>query len=74
MERRLKDIKPTRRDVLALGGVALAGTWIERLTWPMNVKAAGQGESAWNGAKLHLRRVGRLYQPDGMLGSEADRH
>src|SRR5262249_43900436 len=42
MERRLKDFKPTRRDVLALGGAALAGTWVERLTWPMNVKAAGK--------------------------------
>jgi hypothetical protein len=42
MERRLTDITPTRRDVLKWGGAALAGTWIERVTWPLQVHAAGK--------------------------------
>jgi len=42
MERRLKDVLPTRRDVLKWGGVALAGTWIDRAVWPLELKAAGK--------------------------------
>src|SRR5688572_12098862 len=42
MERRLQDILPTRREVLKWGGLALAGTWVDRLVWPLAVKAAGK--------------------------------
>src|SRR5438034_11829541 len=42
MERRLQDIIPTRREVLKWGGVALAGTWIEHVVWPLQVRAAGK--------------------------------
>jgi hypothetical protein len=42
MERRLSDLVPTRREVLKWGGVALAGTWIDRLVWPLDVRAAGK--------------------------------
>lgn len=41
MERRLIDLLPTRRDILRWGGVALAGTWVDRLVWPLKVRAAG---------------------------------
>jgi len=42
MERRLGDILPTRRDVLKWSGLALAGTWIDHVVWPMKVQAAGK--------------------------------
>ena len=42
MERRLKDIIPTRRDVLKLGGVALASTWVDRIMSPTKVYASGK--------------------------------
>ncbi|MFN8060948.1 MAG: DUF1501 domain-containing protein [Vicinamibacterales bacterium] len=42
MERRLTDLVPTRREIMAWGGVALAGTWVDRLVWPLNVRAAGR--------------------------------
>jgi hypothetical protein len=42
MERRLRDLTATRRDVLKWGGAALAGTFIERVTWPLQVHAAGK--------------------------------
>jgi hypothetical protein len=42
MERRLSDLIPTRREVLKWGGLALAGAWLERITWPLKVKAAGK--------------------------------
>ncbi len=42
MERRLINILPTRRDVLKWGGLALAGTCVDRLVWPLKVQAAGK--------------------------------
>src|SRR5262245_53816684 len=42
MERRLKDLLPTRREVLKWGGAALAGTWVDRLIWPLDVRAAAK--------------------------------
>jgi uncharacterized protein (DUF1501 family) len=42
MERRLQDIIPTRRDVLKWGGIALAGSWVERVVWPLQARAAGK--------------------------------
>ena len=33
---------PTRRDVLKWGGLALAGTWLEGLVWPLEVRAKGR--------------------------------
>ena len=42
MERRLKDLIPTRRDVLKLGGIALASTWVDRIMAPTRVYAAGK--------------------------------
>jgi len=40
--KRLWEISPTRRDVLKWGGLALAGTWVEGVTWPLKVHAAGK--------------------------------
>ena len=57
MERQLKNIRPTRRDVLKLGGAALAGTWIERITWPMQVRAAGKITEEVADAGLKLLEV-----------------
>lgn len=42
MERRLSDLIPTRREVLKWGGVALAGTWVDRLAGPLQLRAAGK--------------------------------
>lgn len=42
MERRLWDLIPTRREVLKWGGVALAGTWVDRLVGPLELHAAGK--------------------------------
>ena len=42
MERRLSDIVPTRRDVIKWGTAAVAGTWIDRVVWPLKVRAAGK--------------------------------
>ena len=39
---RVKDILPTRRDVLRLGGLALAGTSLDHLVWPLEIHANGQ--------------------------------
>jgi len=41
MERRLADLVGTRREVLKWGGVALAGSWIDRYAGPLKVYAAG---------------------------------
>ena len=42
MERQLRDLIPTRREVLQWGGAALAATWVDRLIWPLNVRAQGR--------------------------------
>ncbi len=41
MHRRLTDVLPTRRDALKWGGVALAGSWVDGLVWPLDVRAQG---------------------------------
>ena len=40
MDRQLKDIVPSRRDLLKLGGMALATACVDRIVWPMKVSAA----------------------------------
>lgn len=42
MERQLKDLFPLRRDVLKWGGAALASVFVEGVTWPLQVRAAGK--------------------------------
>jgi uncharacterized protein DUF1501 len=42
VERRLQDIIPTRRDALKWGSLAIAGAWIDRVVWPLKVRAAGK--------------------------------
>ena len=39
--RRLTDLVPSRRDLLHWGGLALAGTWVDGLVWPLNIRASG---------------------------------
>ena len=34
---------PTRRDLLKWGSAAVAGAWVDRVIWPLNVRAAGDG-------------------------------
>jgi hypothetical protein len=41
MHKRLTDLLPARRDVLRWGGVALAGSWVDGLVWPLQVRAQG---------------------------------
>ena len=40
MEQQIKDVLPTRRDVLRWGGAALTGVWVDRLVWPLDVRAS----------------------------------
>jgi len=42
MEKKLKDLIPTRRDVLKFGGLALASTCVDRIARPLKVQAAGK--------------------------------
>ena len=35
------DLLPSRRDVLQWGGVALAGTCVDGLVWPLDIRANG---------------------------------
>src|SRR5688572_19213561 len=42
MDRKLMNLAPSRRDVLKWGGLALAGTCMDRLVWPLKVRAAGK--------------------------------
>jgi hypothetical protein len=65
MEKRLSDLIPTRRDVLKWGGAALAGSWIERVTWPLEVKAAAKANP--RGTARHVIMIemgGAISQPD----------
>ena len=39
--RRLTDLVPSRRDLLRWGGLALAGTWVDGLVWPLDIRASG---------------------------------
>ena len=41
---RVKDILPTRREVLRWGGLALAGTSLDHLVWPIEIHANGNSE------------------------------
>ncbi|MGE0812441.1 MAG: DUF1501 domain-containing protein [Vicinamibacterales bacterium] len=41
MTRRLTDVVPSRRDALKWGGLALAGTWVDGLVWPLDIRASG---------------------------------
>ncbi len=42
MERQLRDLVPTRRELLKWGGAALAGAWVDRVVWPRQVRAQGR--------------------------------
>src|SRR5438552_4607834 len=58
MERRLGDILPTRREVLKWSGLALAGTWIDRVVWPMKVRAAGKANPRGSARNCILIQMG----------------
>ncbi len=65
MERRLSDLFPTRRDILKLGGLALAGSWVERVTWPLEVKAAGTAKPRGTARQvIFIEMGGAISQPD----------
>jgi hypothetical protein len=65
MEKRLSDLMPTRRDLLKLGGLALAGSWVERVTWPLNVQAAGKANPRGTARNCILIEMGgAISQPD----------
>ena len=38
---KINDLVPSRRDVLKWGGVALAGTYVDGLVWPLDISANG---------------------------------
>ncbi len=58
MERKLADILPTRRDVLKWGGLALAGTWAERVVWPLSVRASGNANPRGSARSAILIEMG----------------
>lgn len=63
MEKRLIDMAPTRREVLKWGGVALAGTWVERIVWPLKVRAAGKVKPRATARNLLLIDMGGAISP-----------
>ncbi len=42
MKERFMNTMPNRRDALKLGGLALAGTCLDQIIWPLKISAAGQ--------------------------------
>ncbi len=58
MERRLKDILRMRRDVLKWGGAALAGSWIDRVVWPLKASAAGKANPRGSARNCILIQMG----------------
>ena len=63
MEKRLKDLIPTRRDVLKLGGVALASTWVERIAGPTKVYATGKANPRGTARFAILVEMGGCISP-----------
>src|SRR5437899_855919 len=56
---------PARRDVLKWGGWALAGAWINRMVWPLKVKAAGKANPRGTARNCILIELGgAISQPD----------
>ena len=65
MERRVMDVVPTRRDVLKWGGLALASTWVDRLVWPLKVRAAGKANPRGTARNcIFIELGGAISQPD----------
>ncbi len=68
MDRRIKDVLPNRRNILKWGGAALAGTCIDSVTWPLNVKAANAAAAANPRGTarncIFIELAGAISQPD----------
>jgi len=62
-EKRLSDIMATRREILRWGGAALAGTWVERIVWPMKVRAAGKAKPRATARNLIMIEMGGCISP-----------
>lgn len=63
MERRLTDMAPTRRDLFKWGGLALASTCIDRLVWPLKVRAAGKATPRGTARNCILIEMGGAISP-----------
>lgn len=63
MERRYKDLLPTRRDALKWGGAALAGTWMGRQTWPLQVQASGKANPRGTARQVIFVEMGGCISP-----------
>lgn len=52
-----------RREVLKWGGIALAGTCIERVTWPLSVRAAGKANPRGTARNVIFVEMGGCISP-----------
>src|SRR5215471_15879556 len=64
MKLRIEDLL-NRRDLLKLGGLTMAGSWVDRLVWPLKVKAAGAVNPLATARNcIFLEMAGGMSQPD----------
>lgn len=65
MKRNLEDLFPTRRDLLKLGGMALAGTALNQFVSPLKVRAAGKANPRGNARFcIFIELPGAISPPD----------
>src|ERR1051325_11644091 len=62
-EMRLSDIMPSRRDVLKWGGLALAGTYVNNIVWPLKVKAATKTKPRGTARNVIMIEMGGCISP-----------
>ena len=60
---RVKDLSVTRRDVLKWGGLALAGTCLDQLVWPLDVRATGGAAPRGTARNVILIELGGAISP-----------
>src|SRR5215831_3101075 len=64
MKSRIDDLM-SRRQALKFSGLALAGSWLEYLVWPLKVKAAGAVTPLSTARNcIFLEMAGGISQPD----------
>lgn len=65
MKRNLEDLFPTRRDMLKLGGMALAGTAMSQFVSPLKIRASGKANPRGNARfVIFIELPGAISPPD----------
>lgn len=65
MKRNLKEMFPTRREMLKLGGMALAGTCVNQIMSPLKISAAGKANPRGNARFcIFIELPGAISPPD----------